>query len=148
MKGNRVFNAICRYSCHQLVIKLTKIYQEGIHFFFLIAKLEDFKTLKRRTMNPGNWSLSSLANYAGWSHEKIKHWWNLTALKCVLIFNVFPFWGQITGMKRRNCKVQIGKNKSRSPLWNMILLFFSMYLHLFEIAVHLWLGFIKGTAEL
>ena len=25
---------------------------------------------------------------------------------------------------------------------------FSMYLHLFEIAVHLWLGFIKGTAEL
>ena len=34
VKGNRVFNAICRYSCHQLVIELTKIYQEGIHFFF------------------------------------------------------------------------------------------------------------------
>ena len=39
--------------------------------FFLIAKLEDFKTMKRRTMNPGNWSLSPSANYAGWSHKQI-----------------------------------------------------------------------------
>ena len=147
MKGDWLFNASCHKSCHQLVIEQTIIYPEGSNFL-LLWNSWIFKTWKWRTMNPGNWSLSSLANYAGWSHEKIKHWWNLTALKCVLIFDVFPFWGQITGMKRRNCKVQIGKNKSRSPLWNMILLFFSMYLHLFEIAVHLWLGFIKGTAEL
>ena len=49
--------------------------------FFLIAKLEDFKTMKRRTMNPGNWSLSPSANYADWSHKQIKRRWNLTALK-------------------------------------------------------------------
>ena len=32
MKGDWVFNAICRKSCHQLVIELTKIYLEGINF--------------------------------------------------------------------------------------------------------------------
>ena len=37
-----------------------------------VAKLVDFETLKRRTMNLGNWSLSPFANYASWSHEQIK----------------------------------------------------------------------------
>ena len=32
MKGDSVFNAICRKSCYQLVIELTKIYLEGINF--------------------------------------------------------------------------------------------------------------------
>ena len=32
VKGDWVFNAICRKSCHQLVIELTKIYLEGINF--------------------------------------------------------------------------------------------------------------------
>ena len=31
-KEDWVFNAICRKSCHQLVLKLTKIYLEGINF--------------------------------------------------------------------------------------------------------------------
>ena len=51
VKEGWVFNAICRKSCHQLVIELTKIYLDGINRFF-VAKLIDFKTLKRRSMNP------------------------------------------------------------------------------------------------
>ena len=64
-----------------LLLNWLKFIRKVFTFFFLIAKLEDFKTLKRRTMNPGNWSLSPSANYAGWSHKQIKRRWNLTALK-------------------------------------------------------------------
>ena len=44
-------------------------------------------------------------------------------------------------------KVQIGNNQSRSPLLNIILFSFSMYLHLFEIAIYLLLGSIGDTTE-
>ena len=37
--------------------------------------------MKRRPINPGNWSLISLANYADQSHEQIKRLRNLIALK-------------------------------------------------------------------
>ena len=44
-------------------------------------------------------------------------------------------------------KVQIGNNQSRSPLWNIILFSWLLYLHLFEIAIYLWLSFIGDTTE-
>ena len=44
-------------------------------------------------------------------------------------------------------KVQIGNNQWRSPFWNIILSSCSMYLHLFKIAIYLWLGSIRSTTE-
>ena len=44
-------------------------------------------------------------------------------------------------------KVKIGNNQSRSPLWNIILSSCSVYLHLFEIAMYLWFGSIRGTTK-
>ena len=35
VKRDRVFNAICRKSCQQIVIELTLIYYEGINFLLL-----------------------------------------------------------------------------------------------------------------
>ena len=67
-------------SYHQLVIELTKNFPKR-HEISFVAKLEDLKTLKQRTMNPGNWSFSPVANYASWSHVQIKRWRNLTVLK-------------------------------------------------------------------
>ena len=44
-------------------------------------------------------------------------------------------------------KVQIGNNRSRSPLCNTILSSCSMYLQLFEIARYLWLVSTGDTIE-
>ena len=44
-------------------------------------------------------------------------------------------------------KVQIGNNQLRSPLWNIILFSWSLYLHLFKIKIYLWLGFIGDITE-
>ena len=41
----------------------------------------------------------------------------------------------------------MGNNQSGSNLWNMILFSCSIYLHLFEIAICLWLGSIGDTTE-
>ena len=43
-------------------------------------------------------------------------------------------------------KVHISNNQSRGPFRN-ILFSCSMYLHLFKIAIYLWLGSIRGTTE-
>ena len=44
---------------------------------------------------------------------------------------------------------QTGNNQSRSPLWNTIIIFScSIYLHLFEIPIYLWLRSIGDAIEL
>ena len=77
--------------------------------------------------------------------EKIHMWTFHTILPCCMsisckqpaFYHVFHTEG----------KVQIGNNQSRSPLWNIILVSWSLYLHLFEIAIYLWLGFIGDTTK-
>ena len=44
-------------------------------------------------------------------------------------------------------KVEIGNNQSRSPLWGTILFSCSVYHHLLEIAIYLWLRSLRGTTE-
>ena len=64
---------------------------------------------------------------------------------------IFVHWSRNSQLNRSRAptvvKVQIGNNQSRSPLWNIILFSCSVYLHLFEIAMYLWLGSNRDETE-
>ena len=68
VKRDRVFNAICRKSCQQIVIELTLIYYEGINFVLL----------RTTCPNPFSWAKKKLffdgksRNYFGSNSQRIK----------------------------------------------------------------------------
>ena len=72
-----------------LLLNSLKIYLEGINF--LLSRnwwISNFETTHDESWN---WSLSSLAKYASWSHEQIKRWRNLTVLKFYILMRILTF---------------------------------------------------------
>ena len=69
VKRDRVFDAICRKSCQQIVIELTLIYYEGINFLLLRTTCPNpfLRGQKKKLFFDGK-----LRNYFGFNSQRIK----------------------------------------------------------------------------